>query len=86
MILPRQVITFAKNLVRTDVMTKERYDTKANSKENVRLFVTDPDIIQYMTNLNSIIETVKNNINKKDPSFNENLRTLVQRNIYPDRR
>ena len=86
MILPRQVITFAKNLVRTDVMTNEKYDTKANSKENVRLFVTDPDIIQYMTNLNSIILSVKNKINQKDPSFDENFRTLVQRNIYPDRR
>lgn len=85
-ILPRQVINFSKNLVRTDVMTNERYDTKANSKENVRQFVTDPDIIQYMMNLNSIIETVKNKINKKDPSFDENFRTLVQRNIYPDRR
>jgi len=85
-ILPRQVINFSKNLVRTDVMTNERYDTKANSKENVRQFVTDPDIIQYMMNLNSIIETVKNKINEKDPSFDENFRTLVQRNIYPDRR
>jgi len=85
-ILPRQVINFSKNLVRTDVMTNERYDTKANSKENVRQFVTDPDIIQYMMNLNSIIETVKNKINEKDPSFGENFRTLVQRNIYPDRR
>jgi hypothetical protein len=85
-ILPRQVINFSKNLVRTDVMTNERYDTKANSKENVRQFVTDPDIIQYMMNLNSIIETVKNKINQKDPSFDENFRTLVQRNIYPDRR
>jgi len=85
-ILPRQVINFSQNLVRTDVMTNERYDTKANSKENVRQFVTDPDIIQYMMNLNSIIETVKNKINEKDPSFGENFRTLVQRNIYPDRR
>lgn len=85
-ILPRQVINFAKNLVRTDVMTNERYDTKTHSKENIRQFLTDPDIIKYMTDLNSIIETVKNNINKKDPSFDENLRTLVQRNIFPDRR
>ena len=64
----------------------QTYDTKANYKDNITKFVTDPDIIQYMMNLNSIIETVKNKINEKDPSFGENVRTLVQRNIFRDRR
>ncbi len=64
----------------------QTYDTKANYKDNITKFVTDPDIIQYMMNLNSIIETVKNKINEKDPSFGENVRTLIQRNIFRDRR
>jgi hypothetical protein len=64
----------------------QTYDTKANYKDNIKKFVTDPDIIQYMTNLNTVILSVKSEINKKDPSFGENFRTLVQRNIYPDRR
>ena len=64
----------------------QTYNTKANYKDNITKFLTDPDIIQYMTDLNTIILSVKAQINKKDPSFGENVRTLVQRNLFRDRR
>jgi hypothetical protein len=64
----------------------QTYNTKANYKDNITKFVLDPDIIEYVTNLNTIILSVKSEINKKDPSFGENVRTLVQRNIFRDRR
>ena len=65
---------------------EQTYNTKTNYKDNITKFVSDPDIIEYVTNLNTIILSVKSEINKKDPSFGENFRTLVQRNIFRDRR
>ena len=43
-------------------------------------------IKKIMNDINENVKKAINKINEKDPSFGENFRTLVQRNIYPDRR